>query len=196
MEHTLILLLGAASLKGSPLKGLLKPSAKPVYALHSYPLRPQSKVEQKIEQKVEQKIEQQVVQQEEELPVVQQQELEPAKKPMKVGIIKWEQHIETPKNKPSYKPRKSILKPQVQQIEQQLVQQEEEPVQQQLLEQLPLEQKVLKSTPLVSQKPLKPLLPARSYPPKQQSKPVRTEQQTYQNVRQVPTTFNADAGWD
>lgn len=183
------------------MKGLLKPSPKPVYALHSYPLRPQSKVEQKIEkveQKIEQKIEQQVVQQEEESSIVQQQELEPAKKPMKVGIIKWEQHIEAPKNKPSYKPRKSVLKPQVQKIEQQVVQQEEEPVVQQVFEQLPLEQKVLKSTPLLTQKPLKALkpLPPRNYAPKEQNKPVRTEQQAYQNVRQVPTTFNADAGWD
>ena len=150
-----------------------------MYSPNLYPLRPQSKVEQKVEQQV-------ILQQEEE-PLVQQQLEQSAKKPLKVGITKWEQNIEEPKN--VYKPRKSILKPQVQKIEQQVVQQEEEPVQQQPLEQLPLGKKMLK-TPLSAPKPL----PARNSALK--PKPVRTEQKLYQNVRQVPTTFNADAGWD
>ena len=75
-----------------------------------------------------------MVQQEEEpMPVVQQkveqfplaeepitQQVEQSKRPQpaKVGIIRWEQHIEQPKK--SYKPRKSIYKQQVQQIEQQV----------------------------------------------------------------------------
>ena len=117
--QTTISTLGAPTLpsKGGPLKGLQRPA--PARPLPTKGLAP-----------VEQKIEQQVVQQEEEMPIVQQKveqkveqfpiSQEPLRpQPAKVGIIRWEQHIETAPKK-SYKPRKSLLKPQVQQIEQQV----------------------------------------------------------------------------
>jgi len=144
------------------------------------PPRVEQKIEQTVQQQEEELVQQQVEQQVEQRPLLIQQR--------PIGITKWEQRIEpmpaaTRTVATYYKARpKNQLKDQVQQVQQQLeqtVQQEEELVQQQV------EQKVEQRP--IAQRPLYTQL----------KKPQRTEQRVvYQNVRQIPTTYDANAGWD
>ena len=177
------------------LKGLIKPAEKTEQRrLPSKGLPPKPIEQQKIEQTQQQEEEpvQQEQQQLEQEPQKfeqevqqQQEEQKPETKgrastlaPKKVGIVKWEQRIEElpAKKKLSYVPRKSLLRPQVMEVQQQVQQQEED-------SQQPAEQQLLVED--------KPRSQAWS------SKELKSQQQPmYQNVRQVPNLFNSDAGWE
>lgn len=189
--------------KGQGLKGLLKPQvAKPaqtvepskaVYKASKKPSKTQppveqQKIEQQTQQQEEEPIEQQTQQQEiitqqEEQKIEQQPQQQKESKSSAKGILKWEQRLEpTQQRKDAYVPRKSILHPQVLEVQKkvQQTQQLEEDTQQQQ-EQFPVKQ-------ATEPKTLLSLAPAA---PKLEPQPILVH-----NVHQVPTFFNADAGWE
>lgn len=160
------------------LRGLIKPVQpaatlsktnvykKPSKTVHKPEPVEQQKIEQQTQQQEEEPFEQQTQQQE----IVQQEEQKIEQQPAK-GILKWEQSLEQApaQKKESYVPRKSLLRPQVLEVQQKVQESQQEP----LALKPATEHKITLAVPKLEPQPL-----------------------VVQNVHQVPTFFNADAGWE